>query len=125
MEKCAELLGVEPEALENALTIRSTVTGSVNAITFLTIEESKAARDSLAMTLYTMLFNHIITVINRKLDAEKNATNTHFENWIGIFDFCGYENFNILSMGDGSQFTNGMGFWQFMSNFVNDRYYFY
>lgn len=57
----------------------------------LTVQESIYARDSLAKSIYSALFDHIVMRINKSLPLENAHT------FIGILDISGFEIFPVNS----------------------------
>ncbi|KAG0789455.1 hypothetical protein G6F16_001778 [Rhizopus arrhizus] len=83
LEIAAELLGVEPKALETCLTYQTKLIKRDLTTIFLNAEQAALQRDTLAETLYKLLFSWLIEMFNKKLNKAE------FQNTIGIIDFPG------------------------------------
>ncbi|KAI9265590.1 chitin synthase [Sporodiniella umbellata] len=83
LEIVAELLGVEPKALETCLTYQTKLIKRDLTTIFLNAEQASAQRHALAETLYTLLFSWLVETFNKKL------CKAEFQNTIGIIDFPG------------------------------------
>lgn len=79
----AELLGVDGEELEYALTNKSTLAGGEVCAVFLDAEGASSNRDDLACSLYGLVFSWIGEFLNEKLCREDFAT------FIALVDFPG------------------------------------
>jgi myosin-1 len=107
----AQFLRVEPFALQNALLFRVLNTGGQGAKKMSTynvpqnVEQASSARDALAKTIYSRLFDWIVQKVN---DALQKAGST-CDNMIGVLDIYGFEIFQQN------------GFEQFCINFVNEK----
>lgn len=76
------------------------------------MDQCRLSRDSLAIKLYTMLVQLVSNFVNGRLDASarNDSDDSVFENWIGILDFAGFEDHNVVPGRNG---INGTGnrFW--------------
>ncbi|KAJ3414709.1 hypothetical protein HDV05_006146 [Chytridiales sp. JEL 0842] len=106
----ANLFGVGEDALETALTTATFLSGDVVCSTFLTIQQSQEARNSLAAILYQVLFRWIIEQINVKLGDHRLGSDD-FVSQISLLDVAGFE--------DRTPKDNG--FDQFCSNYANEK----
>eukprot|EP00208_Stichococcus_sp_RCC1054_P002079 CAMPEP_0206143610 /NCGR_PEP_ID=MMETSP1473-20131121/21153_1 /ASSEMBLY_ACC=CAM_ASM_001109 /TAXON_ID=1461547 /ORGANISM="Stichococcus sp, Strain RCC1054" /LENGTH=1690 /DNA_ID=CAMNT_0053539093 /DNA_START=726 /DNA_END=5798 /DNA_ORIENTATION=+ len=95
LETAARLLQVAPEALVRALTTR---TVSLMHESILKVMDARAAtesRDALAKTLYSNLFDWLVSAINRKIPSYGDPDAV--ERVIGILDIYGFESFAVNS----------------------------
>jgi chitin synthase len=120
LEKCSLLLGVSAEALEVTLTQKTSSAGSTLCVDYLALEEAKQTRDHFVVTVYEILFEYLMTYVNRKLNVarEDNSKSAKWENWIGIMDFAGFENMSSIAK-DPVSTTHR--YWQFMTNFIDEK----
>ncbi|KAK2494337.1 hypothetical protein MC885_017199, partial [Smutsia gigantea] len=108
LEHCAELLGLEEEDLRGSLTTRVMLTtaggakGTVIKVP-LKVEQANSARDALAKTVYSHLFDHVVNRVNQCFPFE---TSSYF---IGVLDIAGFEYFEHNS------------FEQFCINYCNEK----
>ncbi|XP_036773344.2 unconventional myosin-VI isoform X3 [Manis pentadactyla] len=108
LEHCAELLGLEEEDLRVSLTTRVMLTtaggakGTVIKVP-LKVEQANNARDALAKTVYSHLFDHVVNRVNQCFPFE---TSSYF---IGVLDIAGFEYFEHNS------------FEQFCINYCNEK----
>jgi len=109
----AAFLRVEPFALKNALLFRVLNTGGQGAKKMSTynvpqnVEQASSARDALAKTIYSRMFDWIVTKVNEAL--QKNGGTSDDNNMIGVLDIFGFEIFE------------SNGFEQFCINYVNEK----
>ncbi|KAL6061526.1 Unconventional myosin-Ie [Balamuthia mandrillaris] len=107
----SQFLGVEPFALQNALLFRVLNTGGGGAKKMSTYnvpqsaEQAASARDALAKTIYSRMFDFIVEQVNRALQSQGSQASTI----IGVLDIYGFEIFEKN------------GFEQFCINFVNEK----
>lgn len=103
---CADLLGVDPEALLFAMTNRQIQTGSRAsiAVKHLDVDAALVVRDTLAKSLYVGMFDDLIRIINQAMAPQGAAPLS-----IGTLDIYGFE---ILQ-------SNSLE--QFMINYVNEK----
>jgi hypothetical protein len=88
MRACAEMLGLDPDALARALTNRSmNVRGQVTVIP-LRPEQAVEARDALAKAIYARLFEWLVSRINQAIHRPGQA-----RSFIAVLDIFGFENF--------------------------------
>ena len=85
----ARLLGVEPLALERALTFRTVTTERI--ATPLRDSECVETRDALCKTLYARLFDALVAQLNANLDTSAGALT------MGVLDIYGFEIFDVNS----------------------------
>ncbi|KAB0349104.1 hypothetical protein FD754_013961 [Muntiacus muntjak] len=108
LEYCAELLGLDQDDLRVSLTTRVMLTtaggakGTVIKVP-LKVEQANSARDALAKTVYSHLFDHVVNRVNRCFPFE---TSSYF---IGVLDIAGFEYFEHNS------------FEQFCINYCNEK----
>jgi chitin synthase len=82
----AEFLGVQPAALENALSYKAKMVRKELCTVFLDPDGASDNRDDLAKTLYSLLFTWLNEHINSKLCKDDYAT------FIALFDLPGSQN---------------------------------
>ncbi|XP_078225716.1 unconventional myosin-VI isoform X5 [Callithrix jacchus] len=108
LEYCAELLGLDQDDLRVSLTTRVMLTtaggtkGTVIKVP-LKVEQANNARDALAKTVYSHLFDHVVNRVNQCFPFE---TSYYF---IGVLDIAGFEYFEHNS------------FEQFCINYCNEK----
>ncbi|XP_050642437.1 unconventional myosin-VI isoform X5 [Macaca thibetana thibetana] len=108
LECCAELLGLDQDDLRVSLTTRVMLTtaggtkGTVIKVP-LKVEQANNARDALAKTVYSHLFDHVVNRVNQCFPFE---TSSYF---IGVLDIAGFEYFEHNS------------YEQFCINYCNEK----
>ncbi|XP_068021276.1 unconventional myosin-VI isoform X2 [Melanerpes formicivorus] len=108
LECCAALLGLDREDLRGSLTTRVMLTtaggakGTVIKVP-LKVEQASNARDALAKTVYSHLFDHVVNRVNQCFPFESSAF------FIGVLDIAGFEYFEHNS------------FEQFCINYCNEK----
>ncbi|NXG60305.1 MYO6 protein, partial [Hemiprocne comata] len=108
LECCAALLGLDPEDLRGSLTTRVMLTtaggakGTVIKVP-LKVEQANNARDALAKTVYSHLFDHVVNRVNQCFPFETSSF------FIGVLDIAGFEYFEHNS------------FEQFCINYCNEK----
>eukprot|EP00301_Raphidiophrys_heterophryoidea_P007483 c12893_g1_i2.p1 GENE.c12893_g1_i2~~c12893_g1_i2.p1 ORF type:complete len:1245 (-),score=362.38 c12893_g1_i2:189-3923(-) len=104
----AHYLRVDQQRLSEALTSRSISTGTGKSLdtvkTSLNVPQAYATRDSFAKMIYDRMFDGIIAIINKSLNAPPTTTMS-----ISVLDIYGFEIFD------------NNGFEQFCINFVNEK----
>jgi chitin synthase len=105
LDVVAEFLGVQPQALESALSYRTKLVKKELCTIFLDPDGASDNRDDLAKTLYSLLFAWLNEHINERLCKEDYAT------FIGLFDLPGPQNLTSR--------PNSLD--QFCINFANER----
>ncbi|XP_074274054.1 myosin-1-like isoform X3 [Silene latifolia] len=101
----AKLLGCEVEELQLALSTRKMKVGNDNIVQKLTLPQAIDARDALAKSIYSCLFDWLVEKINKSLAVGKRRTGRS----ISILDIYGFESFDKNS------------FEQFCINYANER----
>merc|ERR1719431_1608105 len=102
----AELLGLEQEELTSALLSRVMQgKGSFGTVIMVPLKtgEASSARDALAKSLYTRLFDYIVMRINQSIPFSESRY------YIGVLDIAGFEYFTVNS------------FEQFCINYCNEK----
>uniref|UniRef100_A0A8C3S1Q5 Unconventional myosin-VI n=1 Tax=Chelydra serpentina TaxID=8475 RepID=A0A8C3S1Q5_CHESE len=108
LEYCAELLGLDQDDLRVSLTTRVMLTtaggtkGTVIKVP-LKVEQANNARDALAKTVYSHLFDHVVNRVNECFPFETSSF------FIGVLDIAGFEYFEHNS------------FEQFCINYCNEK----
>ncbi|XP_052556037.1 unconventional myosin-VI isoform X2 [Tympanuchus pallidicinctus] len=108
LECCAALLGLDEEDLRVSLTTRVMLTtaggtkGTVIKVP-LKVEQANNARDALAKTVYSHLFDHVVNRVNQCFPFETSSF------FIGVLDIAGFEYFEHNS------------FEQFCINYCNEK----
>lgn len=102
LDTVADFLGLDPRALENVLTFKTTMIRKDFTTLILNAEQAARQRDSLCQTLYSLLFNWIVERMNSKTCMEE------FNSFVGILDFPGLQ-------------TSDAGFEQLCVNIGNER----
>ncbi|XP_019376003.1 PREDICTED: unconventional myosin-VI isoform X4 [Gavialis gangeticus] len=108
LEYCAELLGLDEDDLRVSLTTRVMLTtaggtkGTVIKVP-LKVEQANNARDALAKTVYSHLFDHVVNRVNQCFPFETSSF------FIGVLDIAGFEYFEHNS------------FEQFCINYCNEK----
>ncbi|XP_012266629.2 myosin heavy chain 95F-like isoform X2 [Athalia rosae] len=104
----ASLLGVDPDELRQALiskvmqTSRGGIKGTIIMVP-LKVHEANGGRDALAKVIYSKLFDHIVSRINKSIPFESSSY------YIGVLDIAGFEYFQVNS------------FEQFCINYCNEK----
>nr|XP_044989043.1 unconventional myosin-X isoform X2 [Jaculus jaculus] len=101
--RSAELLGLDPAQLTDALTQRSMFLRGEEILTPLSVQQAVDSRDSLAMALYARCFEWVIKKINSRIKGRDDFKS------IGILDIFGFENFEVNH------------FEQFNINYANEK----
>ncbi|KAM3928507.1 unconventional myosin-X [Leptodactylus fuscus] len=101
--RTADLLGLDPEQLTEALTQKSMILRGEEIFTPLSIEQAIDSRDSVAMALYSQCFTWVIKKINSRIKGKDDFKS------IGILDIFGFENFEVNR------------FEQFNINYANEK----
>ncbi|KAF9190425.1 hypothetical protein BGZ50_000233 [Haplosporangium sp. Z 11] len=99
----ADILGVDPNALQNTLTYKTKMIKKELCSVFLDAAGAEQQRDELAQALYSLLFSWIVEFFNVRLCHETPA------NFIGVVDMFGFQQYS----------TNGLD--QFCVNYANER----
>jgi chitin synthase len=81
----ADFLGLDPHALENVLTFKTTMIRKDFTTLILNAEQAALQRDNLCQTLYSLLFSWVVERINSKTCVDD------FNSFIGILDFPGLQ----------------------------------
>ncbi|XP_052394784.1 unconventional myosin-IXb isoform X2 [Carassius gibelio] len=109
----SDLLKVKEEPLVEALTKRKTVTVNDKLILPYSHSEAITARDSMAKSLYSALFDWIVLRINHALLNKKDMEESVSCLSIGVLDIFGFEDFETNS------------FEQFCINYANEQLQYY
>ncbi|XP_061682325.1 si:zfos-588f8.1 isoform X2 [Syngnathoides biaculeatus] len=109
----SDLLKVKEELLIEALTKRKTVTVNDKLILSYSHSEAITARDSMAKSLYSALFDWIVLRINHALLNKRDMEESVPRLSIGVLDIFGFEDFETNS------------FEQFCINYANEQLQYY
>ncbi|NWR60598.1 MYO9B protein, partial [Bucorvus abyssinicus] len=109
----SQLLKVKSEILVEVLTKRKTVTANDKLILPYSLNEAITARDSMAKSLYSALFDWIVLRINHALLNKKDMEESVICLSIGVLDIFGFEDFETNS------------FEQFCINYANEQLQYY
>ncbi|KAM9369051.1 unconventional myosin-IXb [Phaethornis superciliosus] len=109
----SQLLKVKREILVEVLTKRKTVTANDKLILPYSLNEAVTARDSMAKSLYSALFDWIVLRINHALLNKKDMEESVTCLSIGVLDIFGFEDFETNS------------FEQFCINYANEQLQYY
>ncbi|KAL4575563.1 hypothetical protein LXL04_022410 [Taraxacum kok-saghyz] len=90
----AKLLGCRIEQLQLTLSSREMKVRGENFIKKLTLPQAIDARDALAKSIYSSLFDWLVEQINKSLSAGKRMTGRS----ISILDIYGFESFDVNSI---------------------------
>ncbi|ORE10382.1 hypothetical protein BCV72DRAFT_26401 [Rhizopus microsporus var. microsporus] len=104
LDLVADFLGLDPHALENVLTFKTTMIRKDITTLILNAQQAAEQRDELCQVLYSLLFSWIVEKINSKTCTEE------FNSFIGILDFPGLQSYYPVA-----------GFEQLCVNLVNER----
>ncbi|KAG1641830.1 hypothetical protein G6F44_005444 [Rhizopus delemar] len=85
LDLVADFLGLDPHALENVLTFKTTLIRKDITTLILNAEQASLQRDELCQVLYSLLFSWIVEKINSKTCVEE------FNSFIGLLDFPGLQ----------------------------------
>lgn len=104
----SQLLGLDPDELRRALTARvmQAVKGGFKGTVImvpLKVHEANSARDALAKSLYSRLFDYIVMKINESIPFKSSSY------YIGVLDIAGFEYFAVNS------------YEQFCINYCNEK----
>jgi len=90
LDEVADLLGLGPAELEQALTNKSAFVRNELTSRFLNAGEATRQRDALVRDVYTLLFAYVVDTINRNLEPEAEAI-AGGRTIISVFDQPGYQ----------------------------------
>ncbi|GAB1293308.1 Unconventional myosin-IXb [Apodemus speciosus] len=113
LDTLSQLLKVKRETLVEVLTKRKTVTVNDKLILPYSLSEAITARDSMAKSLYSALFDWIVLRINHALLNKKDMEEAVSCLSIGVLDIFGFEDFERNS------------FEQFCINYANEQLQYY
>jgi myosin-3 len=95
VSKVAELLGLDPKALEDGFLVSKSITRGETIVKHHSKERAYDVRDALNKQIYGRLFGWIVQRINYLLGSEDESSSREVETSIGILDIFGFENFNV------------------------------
>lgn len=114
LQLVAKFFYIEPKKLETALITKTVEAGGRKSLYMspLRVEEAIYVRDALAKSLYSLIFDYIVALVNASIDSMQHGTeskNPKTNLSIGILDIYGFEIFENNS------------FEQLCINYVNER----
>jgi myosin-7 len=109
VERVAAILGVEKQALVDALTSRTIFAQGESVVSTLNMHQSKDVRDAFAKGIYGRLFIYIVRKINQAIFKQDLKASKDNNSSIGVLDIFGFENFDSNS------------FEQFCINYANEN----
>lgn len=89
LEKIAQLLGVMPDVLHNSIVTKTGLISKDRVTIVLDQKDARDRADSLARTLYTMLFTFIMDRINENLSVHQDSPD--ISSVISLTDFPGFQ----------------------------------
>lgn len=95
LHNAAALLGTTPEKLSGALMKRTISTAGEKIEKRYNVIESEESRDSLAKSLYSKLFDWLVSAVNKKIGSVGGSSRTPLS--VGILDIYGFESFDTNS----------------------------
>ncbi|KAN0024169.1 hypothetical protein ACTFIV_008569 [Dictyostelium citrinum] len=104
-----KLLGCSIDTLKSTFCSRKMKAGNESYTINHTVEQASQARDSLAMFLYSRLFDWLVVRINQSIDKIGNEKKENSFLFIGILDIYGFESFESNS------------YEQFTINYANEK----
>lgn len=108
VERVAAILGLDKQALIDALTSRTIFAQGETVVSTLNMYQSKDVRDAFSKGIYGRLFIHIVRKINTAV-FKPDLKDSNERCSIGVLDIFGFENFESNS------------FEQFCINFANEN----
>ncbi|KAJ3393069.1 hypothetical protein HDU92_008013 [Lobulomyces angularis] len=105
LEFAAELLDVDPNDLNDAITTRSSLINDGLVSLMLDVSGSNKARNSLANLLYSLVFTWIVEHTNATLNSKDS------QNFIGLLDLAGFD----------TRHTHPNYFYQFCADFTHHK----
>eukprot|EP01025_Chloroclados_australasicus_P040985 TRINITY_DN4316_c0_g2_i1.p1 TRINITY_DN4316_c0_g2~~TRINITY_DN4316_c0_g2_i1.p1 ORF type:complete len:1132 (-),score=113.18 TRINITY_DN4316_c0_g2_i1:883-4278(-) len=90
---CADLLQVQVDQLKFALMKRNLKTPAGVIVTPLKVAAAEESRDALAKTIYSRLFDWLVSAINKKISCFREQQSSGQNRSIGILDIYGFESF--------------------------------
>jgi myosin-5 len=104
LEIACKLLGVDLATCEKTFTVRKVVAPGETYIKPLSPAQAESAKDSLAMLIYSKLFDWLVSRINKSINNKPES-----KSFIGVLDIYGFESFEQNS------------FEQFCINYANEK----
>ncbi len=104
LDIACKLLGVDLATCEKTFTVRKVVAPGETYIKPLSPAQAESAKDSLAMLIYSKLFDWLVTRINKSINNKSES-----KSFIGVLDIYGFESFEQNS------------FEQFCINYANEK----
>ncbi|KAI9305874.1 chitin synthase-domain-containing protein [Cunninghamella echinulata] len=110
LDLVADMLGLDPQALENVLTFKTTLIRKDVTTLILNAEQANEQRNELVKVLYSLLFSWLVEKINNK------TCNDSFAAFIGLLDFPG-----TSAAANSNNNSTSSGFHQFCLLLSNER----
>lgn len=84
----SELLGISPDSLKHSLTTRTRHTRDGPIVSPINVKAASDSRDSLAKTIYSRMFDWLVTTVNASIGQDPDAFAV-----VGVLDIYGFEAF--------------------------------
>ena len=104
----SKLLKIDSDLLSKSMLVRTVKYPGQTIELNLSTKEASDARDSLAKTIYSKIFNEIVAKVNKSLSNEMNSSGNLLQ--IGLLDIFGFENL-----------ASGNSFEQLCINYANEK----
>lgn len=105
--RACNLLGIDPTTFAKWLVKKQITTRSEKIVSNLNHKQSLVVRDSVSKYVYSLLFDWLVSIINKDLCAD--SVRAKVNSFIGVLDIYGFEHFKVNS------------FEQFCINYANEK----